>query len=247
VDADNTLLLIHGWGSNATTWAAHVKPLARRFRVIAVDLRGHGSSGTGPAGSGTVSRLAQDLAELLARVHAQRVIAIGHSMGGTVATILAVERPDLIVGLVVVDPAYGAEPDEMLTVDRRLAECTESGGLEPARTIANAFSPGADPRLVIAARHNVLGTPRDALATGFASMYLGPQAFGSVDSARIYLARRRRPVLAIYPSESRAKTDRSTDTDDLTVVIARVASHFLHEEDPEWFVDLVSEWTLSLT
>src|SRR3954466_9047353 len=104
------LLLVHGWGTDSHQWSWHIDALAGKHRVIAVDLRGHGYSSVPDEGN-TPREMAADLAALLDRLAIPEVIAIGHSMGGQVVSILAVEHPDKVRKLVALDPGYGITAD----------------------------------------------------------------------------------------------------------------------------------------
>lgn len=94
-------LLLHGWMFTADlNFAATYQPLIDAgYRVISLDHRGHGR-GLRP---GTPFRLvdcADDCAALLTELHVDRVVAVGYSMGGPIAQLLARRHPDLVSGLV---------------------------------------------------------------------------------------------------------------------------------------------------
>ena len=78
------LLLLHGIGSNHTTWWPVVDALAERFRLIAPDWRGHGKS-TKPETGYLIENYAADLAGLVTTLGLERPRVMGHSLGGMVA------------------------------------------------------------------------------------------------------------------------------------------------------------------
>src|ERR1700730_4546977 len=80
---DLTVLLVHGFTADSSDWIWQIPHLASAYRVIAVDLRGHGRSSAPPDGYGPVS-LAEDLAGLIDYLGVGQVVAIGHSLGGLV-------------------------------------------------------------------------------------------------------------------------------------------------------------------
>ena len=89
------LLLIHGFTGRGTSWAGHATAFARRFRLIVVDLPGHGRSGT-PADDPariSVERTADDLATILRRLGAAPAHVIGYSLGARIALRLAIAHP----------------------------------------------------------------------------------------------------------------------------------------------------------
>jgi non-heme chloroperoxidase len=74
------LVLIHGWSSSLNWWRFNVEELSRDFRVIALDLRGHGDSDKVPSGH-TIEQYARDVHELVAGLQAEDCLMIGWSMG----------------------------------------------------------------------------------------------------------------------------------------------------------------------
>jgi pimeloyl-ACP methyl ester carboxylesterase len=95
------LVLLHGLGEDATSWDVIAQPLAARFRVLAFDLRGHGHSGR--PGSYSFELMRDDMLGAVEELGLRRPGLIGHSMGGTVALLIAEDHPDLISKLVLED------------------------------------------------------------------------------------------------------------------------------------------------
>jgi pimeloyl-ACP methyl ester carboxylesterase len=99
------LLLVHGLGQNGfTDWLPVLPQLARRWRVLAVDLPGFGHSSS-PRAKLSPTNYARVLAQLLARESTGPVEVVGHSMGAAVALRLAAEHPSRVSGLVLVSAA----------------------------------------------------------------------------------------------------------------------------------------------
>ncbi len=95
-----TALLIHGWAaSGGLNWVHAFDRLARHFRVLAVDLRGHGR-GIRSTRSFRLEHCADDIAAVLDRESAGPVIAVGYSMGGPVAQLLWRRHRQRVSGLV---------------------------------------------------------------------------------------------------------------------------------------------------
>ena len=106
------LLLLHGFTGRGSGWGAHATAFARRFRVIVVDLPGHGRSGT-PADPrrASVERSADDLAAILDRLGAAPAHVLGYSLGARIALRLAVAHPRSVRRLVLESPSAGiADP-----------------------------------------------------------------------------------------------------------------------------------------
>ena len=111
-----TLMLIHGVAVTAElNWGKAFAPLARHFRLVAADLRGHGDG----IRVGPLFRLedcADDIAALAAVLGIRKCVAVGYSMGGMVAQLLARRHPSLLSGLVLCSTAGNVResPAEML-------------------------------------------------------------------------------------------------------------------------------------
>lgn len=78
------LLLVHGMGGSSTTWSGVIPLLAKKYRVIAPDLLGHGESDK-PRGDYSVGAFAVLLRDLLDALDVPRVTVVGHSLGGGIA------------------------------------------------------------------------------------------------------------------------------------------------------------------
>ncbi len=99
-----TILMIHGLGSYLPAWKKNITELSKYYRVIAVDLPGYGKSSKDPH-SGLMSFYAGVIAELIQKLQLGPVNLAGHSMGGQIAMVLALENPELVKRLILVDPA----------------------------------------------------------------------------------------------------------------------------------------------
>ncbi|GAB3983023.1 hypothetical protein GCM10029978_088330 [Actinoallomurus acanthiterrae] len=96
------LVLLHALGEDGGTWRATATALAASHRVYAVDLRGHGASGRTAAYSFELMR--DDVVAFLDALGLERVRLVGHSMGATVAYLLAGRHPERVDRLVLEEP-----------------------------------------------------------------------------------------------------------------------------------------------
>ena len=96
------VLLIHRTAGSTAWWDPVVPRLADAYRVIRVDLLGHGRSAS-PTDGSDIPTQARRVGAALDRIGAGRVAVIGHSTGGTVATALAEQRPDAVAALALID------------------------------------------------------------------------------------------------------------------------------------------------
>lgn len=95
------LLLLHGFGGCATEWTPFAEVLAQDYRVISVDLRGHGWS-TNPSGIFTMRKSAEDIAALLEKLGIAKTRAIGISAGGMTLLHLATKHTERIGAMVLI-------------------------------------------------------------------------------------------------------------------------------------------------
>lgn len=108
------LVLLHGITSSSETWTPVIERLARRFRVIAPDLLGHGESAK-PRGDYSPGAYAGGVRDLLAALGHDRVTIVGHSLGGGVAMQFAYMFPQRCQRLVLVGSGgFGREVSPLL-------------------------------------------------------------------------------------------------------------------------------------
>lgn len=104
------VLLLHGLAGRAEEWETTAAWLTERFRVVAIDQRGHGES---TKGCGDFSRAAYvaDAAAVIADLHLGPCIVIGQSMGALTAYLLAARHPSLVRALVLIESGITNDPD----------------------------------------------------------------------------------------------------------------------------------------
>ena len=244
------LLLVHGWGADARTWAPLLPLLAARHRVLTVDVRGHGGSAVPPDtgdADAAVRRfdpevIAGDLLAVLDRSGVHRPVAVGHSWGGQLVTALAATHPDRVAGLVVLDPAYGARSAAELLAMRERWYSPEAR--EALRDFAESAFVADTPDPV---RDQVLAgfrdTDRRVLADAFVAMYLTPRSFGLRAATEAYLERVKAPTLSVYSSDEAADWARGLPAPAGSRVVAWPgAGHYLHAERPKPLARLIENW-----
>ena len=100
------LVLLHGLGDDGGTWEVVGAEFAQYFRVLAIDLRGHGLSDW--PGTYSFELMRDDVLGVLDELGLDRINLLGHSMGGTVAYLIAEKEPGRIERLILEDtpPPY---------------------------------------------------------------------------------------------------------------------------------------------
>ncbi len=138
-----TLMLIHGVTFTAElNWGMLFAPLARHFRVVAADLRGHGDGGSAGARF-RLADCADDLAALAGVLGIRRFTAVGYSMGGMVAQLLYRRHARLLSGLVLCSTAgsgRGSPAEKMAAL--ALPAMAAAARWNPVLRLAGAEVPG---------------------------------------------------------------------------------------------------------
>ena len=144
-------LLHHANGFCKGTWAEVADALGRRFRVVAMDARGHGDSSQ-PQGPHAYdwNHFAEDLVAVAEALVAERggapiALGMGHSFGGTAMIGAAARRPDLFARLLLIDPVVPPPPSANITPEttphlRKLVDgARRRRGHWPSRAAARAY------------------------------------------------------------------------------------------------------------
>ena len=82
--ARDTVLLVHGTGASTHSWRGLARLLAKHYRVVAMDLPGHGFSAGLPAGQASLPAIARELRALLEHLGLEPGLAVGHSAGAAI-------------------------------------------------------------------------------------------------------------------------------------------------------------------
>ncbi len=134
------LLLVHGFTGGRNDFADHLDALAEAgWWVVAPDLRGHGDSWHPEDESGySFEHFAGDLWSLVDALGWDRLVLLGHSMGGMIAQVAAARRPEALDALILMDTTHGP-----LHIDRELAmlgaEIVRGGGMAAVKEALDAL------------------------------------------------------------------------------------------------------------
>lgn len=144
------VLVVHGFTGHA--WQAEVTAavLADRYRVIALDQRGHGDSDRAPV-YGTVP-MVDDVVAVLDALGVERCAYVGHSLGGLVGTCAVALHPERFTALVLGDIGPEPAPAGIARIRANVAERDVFTGVDDAFEAQAALNPTADP---MALRHRV--------------------------------------------------------------------------------------------
>jgi pimeloyl-ACP methyl ester carboxylesterase len=241
------ILFIHGYSCDSHDWMWQLPYFESTHRVIAVDLRGHGRSSVPDAGFGA-REFADDLAGLINELGCGPVVVVGHSLGGLVASTLAVEYPTLVRAVVSVDPAY-LIADETAPL---LQGVLDGLDVDPVTTVqqmlgASSYTQSSPVHLKPWHMRRIAGVPAHVLCDTGKGLFGGPDAPVYRTVSERFLKRRSCPVLAIYAGTERAALEATILTDPRSKTIAWEGSgHWLHQERPDEFNSIVESWIESL-
>jgi pimeloyl-ACP methyl ester carboxylesterase len=248
------LVLLHGWPETWYSWHGVMPRLAKRFTVVAPDLRGVGLTERTPDGYDKKT-IAADIAALIEHLGSGKVYLAGHDMGGKAAYVLAHTRPELLSKLVLVDcllpgtenmdPSKGgawhygfhmaAEFPEMLTSGREREYIAAQ-----IRTWSHRKDAISDATIDEYARHYATPGGMTAGFNYYRALRTDIPYAETLRSKKIAI-----PVLTIagrYGVGEKLHTAVSKEADDVQGVIAENPGHFVAEEDSEFFCEQIERF-----
>ncbi len=234
------LVFVHGWSCDRSYWAAQLPRFSRRFRVVAVDLAGHGESGLGRE-AWTMAAFGGNVAAVIEALGIERAVLVGHSMGGDVIVEAARRLPGRIAGLVRVDTYRKLEtPRTPEQVQAFLAPFRANFADVARPFVRGMFPANADPALVERVVADISAAPPSiAPAVMESAICFEREMPGALQELSL-------PVVAINPD--RPPTDvASLKRHGVESVLMTGVGHFLMMENPERFNPLletvVDAWT----
>ena len=229
------LVFVHCWNCDRHFWDAQLRAFRNSHKVVAIDLAGHGQSGTGRK-DWTIEAFGDDVKAVVDGLELKRVVLVGSSMGGPVSLEAARKLGDRVVGIVAVDTLQNVEqkaPPEQ--VDKMLQDMKSDYKGQTTKFISeNLFSPTTPP----AVRKRVLGiatsaSPERSVAVLRAAMLYDPSPA---------LAEIKAPIRAInsdkYPTNLEGNRRHIPQFD---VALMKGAGHYLMLEDPVRFNALLAD------
>jgi pimeloyl-ACP methyl ester carboxylesterase len=166
-----TLVFVHGWTCDMSSWEQQVPAFAKKYRVVTLDLPGHGKSPLPKDGKLSMDLFARAVEAVRAEAKADKIVLVGHSMGAPVIRQYAHLFPGHVAGLVAVDgpldmrgfppPNFSAPPP-----------VTGPDGLKTRETmIRSMFVPTTAPAIQDHVLKMMLGPPEAAAAGAMAAMF----------------------------------------------------------------------------
>jgi pimeloyl-ACP methyl ester carboxylesterase len=244
------LVLLHGITLRSDVWAPQFHQLTDRYRVIAVDLRGHGESAVGADGLG-IHRLAQDLATLLSSLDLHDAVLVGHSMGGMTVMQFCGLHPDVladrVAGLVFLATAshesYGPLIDNTVrSVVARGQAVVESGRPLPPpskagmRSVRLVFGDRPSKKAIALVGDMAAELPPAVAVPSFASIleHDAREALRATDTPALVVVGTRDILTPVWAGRTLART-----LPDAEFVVLPRAGHQLMQERPDEVAELI--------
>ena len=167
------VVLLHGFLENKKMWETFIPEWSKKFRIITIDLLGHGETGC----MGYVHSMennADVVHEVLSELRLRKAILVGHSMGGYVALAFAELYPDVVKGFVLLNSTSRADSDERKTNrDRAIKAVKQSFQNFISLSISNLFSEENRERLseaIDSVKQEALKTPLQGIVASLEGM-----------------------------------------------------------------------------
>jgi pimeloyl-ACP methyl ester carboxylesterase len=237
------VVLVHGWTADSIDYSWLIPLLQQNFRVIAYDLRGYGHSA--PADGYGMDRQLDDLTAVIEQVAGEPALVVGHSLGGAIASSMAVERPKHLLGVVVLDASYAVDEAGRARVERTWEQLA---GEDPNEVVKAwffsqaSFTDQTPEWLRTLVLRRVDSVSPAMIRAGFASLWdHAPIAFRPQTDH--YLARRTLPVLVIHRNAARAAYEETTFQHPASrAVVLAGGGHWVQVERPEDVNAAIQDW-----
>ena len=231
-----TLILIHGWTCDSSSWQYQVPALSKKYRVITMDLPGHGQSASPANGKFAPDLFARAVEAVRTEAKAEKVVLMGHSMGAPVIQQYAAMYPQHVAGLIAVDGPLVAPDWASATGGRGLPPPSQFAGPEGRKArenmIRGMFTPSTPAAIQQRVLDMMLKAP-ESTAIGAFTWVLSPGIWkdgaNSVASLAIYAGTASNQL--IEDTKKRVQGVQTTQIE--------ATGHFLMMEQPAKFNELV--------
>jgi len=228
------LVFVHCWSCDRSYWQSQVSVFDKKHTVVTLDLAGHGESGLGRK-DWTIESFAGDVVAVVTALDLQRVILIGHSMGGPVALEAARRMPDRVIGIIGVDTFRDLEEKyDDARKQQMLGMLKANFPAVTDRFVRSMFPAGADSALVARIASDMASEPPE-VAIGAMKNLLGYDPLPA-------LAEIKAPIRSIngdlFPTDVEAGRRYAKS---FAVAFMPGRGHFPHLEDPQTFNKILAQ------
>jgi pimeloyl-ACP methyl ester carboxylesterase len=233
-EGDLAIVFVHGWSCDVSFWEKQMEYFKDDFTVVAIDLAGHGYSGLSRKDY-TMQAYGQDVKAVIDDLKLEKVLLVGHSMGGAVIIEASVLLGDKVIGLVGADTFHDLtyKPTEE---EKKLYFDPLKNDFENAcpQFVTSMIPPSADSSLVVSITNRMCDANYEVAISSMGNLF----NYENESS----LAKINAPIIAInadyYPTNVEANKKAAK------TFLAKIMSgvgHFVMNEDPETFNRLLEE------
>jgi len=235
-NARAAVIFVHGWTCDETSWQSQVPAISKSYRVITLDLPGHGKSGSPKDGKFSMELFARAVEAVRIEAKVEKAVLVGHSMGTPVVRQYALMYPQSVTGLVLADGLVLVAGGFSLPAPGM----TGPQGLKMRESMVRGmFGPSTTPELQKHILQMTMGT-KEATADG-AMQATWDQSWWKNDVIKV-------PVLGIYADKSGL-----ANRDGMKRLYSNLeyheipgTGHFLMMEKPQEFNRLLSDFLTKL-
>jgi len=223
------LVFVHGWCCDKSYWDAQVPHFAQKYRVVTLDLGGHGESGLNRK-DWTIEAFGNDVLAVVQKLKLPSVVLIGHSMGGSVIVEAARQLPQSVIGVIGVDTFQD--------IDRQPTQADINTLMEPLREDFETsttnfvcqilFTPDADTTLMARVADDMASSPKEIALSALENAWTYDMR-AAFEDVRV-------PIRGInsdfYPVNIDAGKHHASSFE---ITFMSGVGHFLMMEDPETF------------
>lgn len=240
---EKALIFIHGWSCDSRYWQKQISTFAKDYKVITIDLAGHGNSSANRQNYSVLS-FAYDVKSVITQEKIKTAILIGHSMGGIIISEAARLMPKEISGLIAIDTLQNVEHEMTQAAFEQMVSPFEKDFKAAAQNfVGSMFPKDADPDLINWVKEDMSSAPSAVALSAFKD-YLGRYLDGSIApvfkdiNVPLYSINAR--LWPTYPEANRKYIK------DYTLVYIENTGHFPMLEKPKEFNNLLKEAILHL-
>ena len=232
---DPALVFVHGWCCNRGHFSAQMDALEKEHRVVALDLGGHGQSGTDRK-TWHIRDLARDVEAVVDHLNLAHVILVGHSMGGPVSLQAAARMPDRVIAVVGIDTLHNVELVMSDAMRKRFVDAFDDDPEgQMTRFVRGAMPQGTSEELVARITREAIATPKNVAV----ELIQSTADFNQKDA----MAACPVPVVCINAAKPRATNVEANrrHAKSFDVMLMQGVGHFPMLEAPDRFNELLKQ------
>lgn len=234
------LVFVHGWGCDKSYWDKQVKEFSAKYKVVTIDLAGHGKSGMNRK-KYTIGLFGEDIAAVVNKLMLNKIILIGHSLGGSVILEAANILKGKVIGLIGADSFQKFQAGEPADRAEKFLSTFKSNFIASAKDYASLlFMSNADTTLV----HKVENKMSSANPKIAIDILRNSYQYNSIAAVK----RLNIPIISINGEKFPVYLDENVQlVKSFKVKKMNGVGHFIMLEDPIKFNQLLQEAITELT